>query len=405
MRKEGFKGVKKVLVIKLRHIGDVLLSVPAFKALRAAFPSARITALVNEGTEEMLTLHPAIDEVIVYRRGEIKGSNLAARVVRETRFFRDLRSKGPFDMTVDLTGGDRAAIISFLLGARYRVGYEPGKKGFAGKKLLYTHVASAPDKRTHTVLRDVTLLKAFGIEAADLTLDIRTSPGDDSRVTGLLKAHGIGEGEQFVHTQPTSRWFFKCWRDDYTAWCLDNLIKKGMKVVITSASTDKEMKRVASITALMKERPVDLSGKLTLKEMASLSRRAVMFFGVDSAPMHIAAAAGTRVVALFGPSGSFDWGPWDNAEASRPGFSSFLEECEGRGALSPYPLKNGVQRFGRNVVIQESRACVPCGKDGCEGTKRSDCLEELSKETVWEVLEGSVNEALSKGERAQAGPF
>ena len=371
MGQSAFKDVRKILVIKLRHIGDVLLCIPALNAVRPAFPSARIHALVNEGTEEMLTLNPAVDEVILYRRGEIKGSSIAGRAVKETRFLKDLKSKGPFDMTVDLTGGDRAAIIAFLLGSRFRLGYDPGKSGFAGKRLLYTHSAARPETRTHAVLKDVGLLKEFGLPADDLTVDIYTSPEDDLRVKDLLEAHGIAGAERFVHAHPTSRWLFKCWKDEHTAFCLDNLIKKGFKVVITGAPADKEMKRVASIIKEMRESPVDLSGKLTLKGLAALSRRASLFFGVDSAPMHIAAAAGTRVVALFGPSGSFDWGPWDNGEASKEGFGPFLEECARKGSLSPYPLRNGIQRFGRDIVVQKDWERVPYGNVGCEGCKKS----------------------------------
>ncbi len=367
----AFKDVKKILVIKLRHIGDVLLTVPAIRALKETFPGARIYALVNSGTEEMLTLNPLLEEVIRFDRG-IKGLSLTGRTMGELKFIKELRAYC-FDMTVDLTGGDRPALIGFLIQARYRLGYDPVGKGFAGKKYLYTHLAKRPAGRMHTVQRDMGLARHFGIDTRRAAVDIFTSAVDDAFVKRLLEEKGVKPGEPFIHVHPTSRWLFKCWRDEAMAEVMDMLQMSGFKAVITAAPDDREMKRAAAIISHMRTTPVDLSGKLKLKQMAALSRLSVMFFGVDSAPMHIAAACGTRVVAVFGPSGAFDWGPWDNNEADKnPG--------------KAYPQKNGLQRFGANTVIQKAWDCVPCGKDGCNGSKKSECLDALESAEVWKVL-------------------
>ncbi|MBI5888725.1 MAG: putative lipopolysaccharide heptosyltransferase III [Deltaproteobacteria bacterium] len=387
-----FKDVKKILVIKLRHIGDVLLAVPAVRALKESFPGARVSALVNSGTEDMLTLNPLIEEVITFNRS-VKGLSIAGRTpalaclkrgMGELKFVKDLRARG-FDMTVDLTGGDRPALMGFLIGARYRLGCDPMGKGFAGKKYLYTHLAGRPAGRLHTVLRDLALVRSFGIDTADLTVDIFTSAADDSFVKRLLEENGVKPlegvqppegvqpGEPFVHVHPTSRWFFKCWKDEAMAEVMDMLQMNGFKTVITAAPDDREMKRAASVISRMRTRPIDLSGKLNLKQMAALSRSSVMFLGVDSAPMHIAAACGARVVGIFGPSGAFDWGPWDNKAASED-------------PSAAYPQKNGVQCFGANTVIQKDWDCVPCGKDGCKGTKKSDCLDAIEAAEVWKML-------------------
>jgi heptosyltransferase-3 len=108
--------------------------------------------------------------------------------------------------------------------------------------------------------------------------------------------------------------------------------------------------------AILKEcraTPINLVGRLTLKELGALIAQARFFFGVDSAPMHLAAAVGTPAVALFGPSGDFNWGPW------------------GEGHL----------------VIKKDWDCLPCGRDGCEGSKKSRCLAELSAAEVLEKME------------------
>jgi heptosyltransferase-3 len=97
--------------------------------------------------------------------------------------------------------------------------------------------------------------------------------------------------------------------------------------------------------------------------------------------MHIAAAIGTPVVALFGPSGTFNWGPWDNSQ--KTGDKSQKSEIN---RLFPYPEQNGVQTFGIHTVIQRNWDCIPCFKDGCEGSKMSKCLEDIKPDEVKEVI-------------------
>ncbi|MBT4731173.1 hypothetical protein HOB87_04320 [Candidatus Woesearchaeota archaeon] len=120
--------------------------------------------------------------------------------------------------------------------------------------------------------------------------------------------------DQFVHIHPVSRWMFKCWEDERMAKVIDYFQQeKKLKVIITGAPVKNELDRVDSILALCKTRPVNLSGKLTLKHLACLSSKAKLFFGVDTAPMHMAAATNTPVVALFGASYPAIWGSWDNS--------------------------------------------------------------------------------------------
>lgn len=370
-----FDAINRIIVIKLRHIGDVLLAVPAIRALKETFPGASITALVNSGTEDMLSLNPLVDSVIPFDR-KIKGQSMLGRAGKELSFVRALRARS-FDMTVDLTGGDRPAILGFLSGARYRLGYRP-KGGFAGKRLLYTHLAEPPSYGTHTVLRDLGVVRPFGIDTRNLAVDIHASKEDDAFVSALLAQNAIGRDTPFVHVHPTSRWMFKGWSDEGMAFVLDRIQEHGLRVVLTAGPADVELKKVRSIISMMETKPVDLSGRLKLKHLVGLSARAAFFFGVDSAPMHIAAATGIRVVALFGPSGAFDWGPWPS--------EGFKKEATAGGFNSPYPARGGVQYSGGNIVIQKDWQCVPCGKDGCGGTKRSRCLDELDGKYVWSII-------------------
>ncbi len=375
-----FRDVKNILVIKLRNIGDVLLTVPAIRALRETFPHARLCVLVNPGTEPMLMENPLVDEVIVLNREKDK-KGLTDKLRGGLGFMKAVRAGG-FEMTVDLTGGDRAAFTGFITGARYRLGPDPRGKGFKGKRYLYTHKAPEPPAMTHTVLRNLAVLRPFGIDTANLTVDFFTTKKDEAEVRGILKKEGLTGRDQtpFVHVHPVSRWLFKCPQAGFMASLLDEIIKQGLKVVITSGPEAREVALVKEISGLMREKAINLSGRLSLKGLGVLSKKAAFFFGVDSAPMHIASAVGAPTLALFGPSGAFDWGPWDN-EAAR-GLSFKVTD----GPLTPYPRRNGVQSFGVNTVIQDRRECVPCGKDGCKGSKKSDCLYELDEGLVRKIL-------------------
>ncbi len=379
-----FEGIKKILVIKLRHIGDVLLTVPSFRALRENFRDAHIAALVNSGTEEVLKGNPVIDEILLFKRS-IKGLPRLKRFQREAAFLRELRDN-KFDMSVDLTGGDRPAVLSFASGARYRLGWRP-RKGFIGKKRLYTHL-SEPDGKKHMVLQNLAVLSRFGISTEDLSVDFHVPESDRVHVKKILGENGVSGDDTVIHIHPTSRWLFKCWNDEFMAGIIRWLLESAITVLVTSSPETREMEKAKRILSLAGEHPrlIDLCGKTTLKQLGAVSEAARLFFGVDSAPMHVAAAVGTPVVALFGPSGAFHWGPWDNNESSRL-------IAHGSSLRSPYPKRCGVQAFGIHTVIQRDWDCIPCGSDGCGGSKISRCLEEISVDEVRDVLEKGLRKA------------
>ena len=153
----------------------------------------------------------------------------------------------------------------------------------------------------------------------------------------------------FVHLHPASRWMFKCWPAARNGMLIDRLYENGWPVVVTSAPGTEEREFVRAVLKSSRQGAIDLSGQLSLKEMVALTKRARLFVGVDSAPMHIAAAVGTPTVALFGPSGAPEWGPW---------------------------------QVSHRLLTNSAFPCVPCGRDGCGGSKVSECLEEIPVEQV-----------------------
>ena len=168
-----------------------------------------------------------------------------------------------------------------------------------------------------------------------------------TRVEALLAQHGAAPG--YVHIHPTSRWLFKTWPAERVAQLIDALQSAGRRVVLTAAPAPRELAMIELILGLCTIAPVNLAGQLSLKEVASVARRAALFVGVDSAPMHIAASQGTPTVALFGPSGDIEWGPWKTVH---------------------------------RIVASDVHPCRPCGQDGCGGSKVSECLTTLPVERV-----------------------
>jgi len=354
-----FIDVNKILVIKLRHIGDVLLSVPVFRALRENFPKAHIAALVNSGTEETLTGNPLINEVIVFDRN-IKGENIIGRVKRESAFLLMLRKKH-FDMTIDLTSGDRAAVISLASQARYRIAYDPLGQGFVGKRYIYTHIGEKNEKQ-HMVLQNLDLIKQFGISTDNLVVDFHIPDEAKSFARSIFETNSIKSDDKVVHIHPTSRWLFKCWKDEYMAEIIGWLIEEGINVIVTSSPDEKEKEKAKRILskAPLSSRLIDLCGKTSIKQLGAISGASDLFFGIDTAPMHIAAAVGTPVIALFGPTDEARWRPWGS---------------EG------------------HITVKETLRCMPCKKGVCDGIAFLECMDSIKPEKVKKVISRALNNA------------
>jgi heptosyltransferase III len=369
------RDVRSILVFKQRNIGDVLLATPAIHALRSAWPSARIAVAVNSGTEAMVEGNPDIDRVIVFDR-RARDAGGAGRWREEGRFLGEIRAWRP-DLAVQFTEGDRGAILAFLSGARFRVGVAPGRRGLWGKGKLFTHLSPRPSLYRHSVLRDLDVVGAAGIPPADPGLRFFFTKADRSRVAALLSGAGIPDGAPYAVVQPGSRWKFKCWTDAGNAGLLAHLARRGLHPVITSGPDPEEAAQVERIRGLCPVSVASLAGRLAFRELGALISGARLYVGVDSAPMHLAAAVGTPTVAIFGPTGAFNWAPWEGIDW---GYS---------------PERPAGTRFvGRHAVVQKEMECIPCGQDGCGGTKKSRCVEEISLaevvEAVDRVLAGAV---------------
>jgi heptosyltransferase III len=362
---------KKILIMKFRNIGDVLLTTPLIKNLKLNYPEATIDIAVNKGTEEMVSLNPNLNEVIVYDRGGIKKLSLFKRLWSEIRFALDIR-KNKYDLVINTTKGDRGAQLALISGAKLKIGYQSGKN-FLTKDVFDIKLPSQGLR--HTLEMDLDSLRELQLPIKEKKVKIFWNKEDEQIVEQLLKENQI-ESKKFIHIHPVSRWMFKCINDLTMAEIIDyceNDLK--LKVVLTAAPLKEEFEKLDSILQHCNSEPINLAGKLSLKQTAALNQQAKIFIGVDTAIMHISAANNIPVLAFFGPSGADHWGPWDN---------DLME--------SGYITRRGFRTMGKHRVVQENIECVPCGKDGCAGTKISECLMQLDIPFIKKNINEMVND-------------
>ena len=343
--------LRRALVIKLRHHGDVLLSSPVFTTLSEQVPGIEIDALVYAETAPMLQDHPAIARVHGIDRGWKKQGPMV-QLSRERALFKVLRSR-EYDLVIHLTESVRGARLARRLKPRWSVARRYRAKRGHWWQNSFTHTYTIPKGPRHTVEVHLDALRRLGIypTAAQRRLVIEPGEKAEKRANELLAQHDLMQGE-YILVHPTSRWLFKGWSRRGFADVLDALYGDGHRLVLTAAPDEREQAVARDILALTQATVMDLSGKLSLKELAALISRARCFVGLDSVPMHIAAATGTPAVALFGPSDELTWGPW----------------------MAPHR------------VITHDASCRPCGLDGCGNGKVSDCLMQIGSQRVVEAV-------------------
>jgi heptosyltransferase-3 len=356
--------VRRVLVTKLRHHGDVLLASPVVSTLKRALPDAEIDALVYEETAPMLANHPGLARVhTIDRRWKTRG--VVRQLREEASLYRTLRARR-YDLLVHLTEHPRGLMLALLLRPAFAVTRLRGEGEHPRLwRRAFTHFYPLPKGRPrHTVETNLDALRRIGIHPSPEDRNLVMLPGAPAlaRVDAMLGERSIAP-KRFVQIHPGSRWLFKCWPSGRMAALAAKLVDDGYDVVVTGAPDERERAIVDVMLAALPERARsrvhDFTGKLSLLELCALTSRARLFVGVDSAPMHIAAAVHTPAVALFGPSDENEWRPWGVAH---------------------------------RVVASPEFPCRPCRNDGCGGGKISECLTTLPVDRVIAAVDALLDE-------------
>src|SRR3989475_6987474 len=245
----------RILVIKLRYVGDVLLATPVLSRLREGFPKTHLAMLVNPGTEDVVRDHPALDEVLVLARGGL---------ARQWRLVRDLRRRR-FDLVIDLTDGDRSALLSWLCGAPVRLGYNSEGRW---RGVLYTQVVAGDRFSMHTVRYHLQALELLGLAGLPPAPILTVAPEARQEADRLLREAGVDGTRPFVCLHPGARWWFKAWPAERYA-ALGALIPLGapaQPLFLGSCPARSPERRIADS---MKTPLRSLIGKTSLRTLAA----------------------------------------------------------------------------------------------------------------------------------------
>jgi len=305
--------VRRILVIRIDLLGDVVLSMPAVEALRAAYPTAHVAMLVLPFTRSVPEISAAVDEVITLDTNRLRPGNLRAFLQADSyrewiSVLRHLRAS-KFDLCVSLCGL-MASILAFLSGAPHRVGYRE-----ESYPLLFTH--PVPGRRykkgQHEVLYCLDLARAAGADSADSRLTLRAPEAAQESAARLLVDHGLAQEQAYavVHAGATNG-SAKRWPTHHWATLADLLHEQlGLWVVLTGSSGDGPL--AEAIVGRARSRPILLTGETTIVELAAVLAGAAIVLSGDSGPLHMAVALSRPTVSLYGPTDPVLSGPYPGA--------------------------------------------------------------------------------------------
>lgn len=345
---------RRILVIRLDRIGDVVLSTPVLQALREAFPSAHLAMMVRPACRELVEGNPHLNEVLVYDKDRIGRGWLSG-----LRFALGLR-RYRFDAALVLHPTVRSHLLVWLAGIPVRIGY--GRK--AGWLLTHRLAHRKQEGAKSEAEYALEMLRVLGIDPPAPRPFVPVHPESTHRVAEWLSGAGIEPQETLVAVHPAASARSKRWSPERFAEVADRLIEEGrVRVILVGGAGDSA--QVAAVERLMRHRPVNAAGALSLGELAALLSRCRLLIANDSGPVHIAAAVGTPVVAIFG--------------RNQPGL----------GATRWGPVGAG------HVVLQKDVGCPTCLAERC----RIDflCLSTLQADEVYQAAVSVLERSASKG--------
>jgi predicted lipopolysaccharide heptosyltransferase III len=340
-----WSSVQRVLVVRLRSIGDTVLVTPSLFALRRFLPGAQIDILLEDWVAPVLDGSGLVDRVITIPRESKTARARTARELRATHY----------DVVYNLHGGTTATLLTRATGAKHRVGFEHYQYA-----RLHNHAApSSLDiwqrPRLHSVEQQLALLGWTGVPVTDRpATKLAVNENALSSVSAKLRAadfEGFDKGESFAVVHPTAAFATKQWAAEKFARVAEELAARGLTPV--AIVSPKEKQTVESLINESSARVVGL-GDLSLPEVTALASRARLFVGNDSGIAHIAAAAGAACVVIFGSSNVAHWRPWTTHA---------------------------------NEVVLEEMPCQPCHGYFCAEFEKPECILRVPVERVMGAID------------------
>ena len=283
--------VERILIIKLRAIGDVLLATVVIKNLRLAFPDAEIDFLTESPSHDVIAGNPYLTTTLVYDKVKMSGPELI-RLVRGRSY----------DLVIDLFGNPRTALVTRASGARYRVGFD-----FRWRRHAYNIIAHPRGSQVHNTQFNLDALAAIGVEIQDRNLYFPLASEDLAHADEWLARAELSE-RFLVGVNPGGGWYTKRWGlDKYAELCDRVGDAYGAAIVLTWGPGQRE--DVEAIQSKMHHTPF-IPPATTLRELGAILKRCSIVISNDSGPMHIAAAVGTPVLGIYGPTNPVLQGPY-----------------------------------------------------------------------------------------------
>lgn len=332
---------RKMLIIKPSSLGDVIHSLPFLNVMKLSFPRAEIHWLIAKGLEGIVEGHPMINKHITINKDTWKKISESGKTVREgKRLFKELRGEH-YDLVIDLQGLFRSGMLTMATRAPLRIGFAEAREG---SRLFYNKKVPG-GRNVHAVDRYLRIAEALGCEKARPCFPfplVRDTSDRKEQLTG-----GVADYAVMV---PGARWKTKIWPAEYFGGLAAKL---PLKTFVVGGVDDISV--AEAVVRSSEGRAVSIAGKTSLQELIEVIRRARFVCSNDSGPMHIAAARGIPVIAVFGPTSPVRTGPY------------------GTG----------------HIIITSDVTCSPCFKKKCRDLR---CMEGLTVQEVYqkskEIIEG-----------------
>lgn len=269
--------VKRILVITLSNLGDIILTTPVIASLRREFPGSRIDVLVGPVGKEVFERDRNIFKVIIYdKHMPIAGKRRLQLKLKKLNY----------DLVADL----RNTVFGLLIGPKYRT----------------ATIQHFPPGIVHSIDKHLHRLKSLGIEGHDRRPYLHITQEDEAYVSGLLSASGVRE--KFIAISPGAKSHLKRWTQEGFAEVADRLAAEcKMDIVFVGSGEDEAV--VSGIVKKMKHKPHNFTSKTNVRQLGDLLKRAKLLITNDSAPLHLGCALGARVLAIFGPTDPKKYGP------------------------------------------------------------------------------------------------
>ena len=344
-----------ILIVKLSAIGDVIHTLPALNAVRKQYPDAHITWLVEEAAYDVIKGHKALDRIIVSKRKTwlkgLAGRSCLKNIREACSFIKHLRDTR-YDLILDFQALLKSGILIGLARGGRKIGFDKGMEHQEHSYIFLNERSKPVDMEVHALTRGMMLLEAIGIRSSEVEYNIYISDQDRDAANDLLMHCGIKTPELLVAINPIAKWETKLWDNLKFSNLADRLINQAnADVIFTGGQEDSEA--IEDIISNMKAKAVNFAGKTDLKTLAALYEKASTVVSTDTGPMHLAAAIGTPVVALFGPTA-----PW---------------------RTGPFGLSH--------KIIRADLECSPCFKRQCN---TMECMKQISVDQVLDAAMSAI---------------